>query len=241
MPLSLEFDEAKLIRAYFAAHPRRGTIVDVGAQFGTSFRDYLNEGWRAIAFEPDPSKFEKLAKYEGKPGFTLHKMAVGDKAVASLPFYTSPESTGISSLLAFRDSHQVATHVRVVTLRDILPREGVTGIDYLKIDTEGYDLAILRGHDWAILPEVIMCEFDEIKTRHLGHTYRELADLLTDHGYEVYLSEWAPIVKYGGGYQWRSLATYPCPLHDRNAWGNLVAVAPHAHRDTMAQLVAQHA
>lgn len=241
MPLSLEFDEAKLIRAYFAAHPRVGTIIDVGAQFGTSFRDYLNDGWRAIAFEPDPSKFEKLAKYEGRAGFALHKVAVGEKPIESLPFYTSPESTGISSLLAFRDSHQVATHVRVVVLGDVLKAENIKSIDYLKIDTEGYDLAVLRGHDWSILPEVIMCEFDEIKTRHLGHTYRELADLLTSHGYEVYVSEWAPIIKYGGGYQWRSLLKYPCPLGDANAWGNLVAVAPHGHRNTMSTLVAQHA
>ena len=240
MPLSLEFDEAKLIRSYFATHKRTGTIIDVGAQFGTSFRDYLNEGWRVVAFEPDPSKFEKLAKYDGKPGYTLHRVAVGDKPQESIPFFTSPESTGISSLLAFRESHELATHVRVVMLKDILKQDNVTKIDYLKIDTEGYDLAVLRGHDWTILPELIMCEFDEIKTRHLGHTYRELCDLLVSHGYEVYVSEWAPIIKYGGGYAWRSLTKYPCNLNDPNAWGNLVAVAPHGHRDTLRDLVETH-
>jgi FkbM family methyltransferase len=246
MALSLQYDEAKVIRDYFGRRPRTGAnggsgvIVDVGAQFGTSFRDYLSDGWRALAFEPDATKFDKLAKYEGRPNFTLLKVAVGDVPRDGIPFFTSPESTGISSLVAFRDSHAEAQKVRVVTLADTLREQGIRSIDFLKIDTEGFDLQVLRGHDWSIRPEVILTEFDEIKTRHLGHTYRAIGDLLLSHGYAVWCSEWAPIERYGAGHAWRAVTPYPCDLHHPDGWGNFVAVRSDAGVELMRELLAPH-
>lgn len=250
MALSLQYDEASVIREYFA--PRlagyAGMMVDVGAHFGTSFRNYLSAGWRVIAFEPDSTKFAKLAPYEGKPGFELLKVAVSDASIDAMPFYTSTESTGIASLLAFRESHSLADQVRVVTLKDILQQRQIKQIDFLKIDTEGYDLQVLRGHDWSIRPEVILTEFDEVKTRHLGHHMNAIADLIAARDYEIYVSEWFPLERYGANHQWRCISSYSSQfhpqLHHEDAWGNLIAIRKDeqnvAARDRMRDIIAPH-
>lgn len=241
MALSLQYDEASLIHDYFARHPRPGTMIDVGAQFGTSFRPYLSLGWRVLAFEPDATKFAKLSQYTDRPGFTLRTVAVGESAAEGVQFFTSPESTGIASLVPFRDSHAPAEKVAVTTLASELKAAGIREIDYLKVDTEGYDLRVVRGHDWGIRPEVVMCEMDEVKTRHLGHDYRALGDLLVANGYVVWLSQWAPLVRYGSGHTWHAITPYPCPLHHPDAWGNFVAVRSDANVETMKSLIAPHA
>jgi FkbM family methyltransferase len=240
MALSLQYDEAKIIADYFARHPRQGVIIDVGAHFGTSFKPYLREGWRVYAYEPDSTKLEKIEPFLSNPLFTFSRSAVADTVKEGVQFYTSPESTGIASLVAFRDSHAPSEKVSTTTLAIELKQHGITKLDYLKIDTEGYDLHVLKGHDWSVRPEVIMCEFDEIKTRPQGFGYRAIGDLLRSHDYVVYCSQWAPLVKYGSGHAWHSIAAYPCELHHADAWGNFIAVRGDADVETMAQLVKPH-
>jgi FkbM family methyltransferase len=77
-------------------------MVDVGAHFGSTFKPYLKLGWRVIACEPDSEKHDKLRKHADNPRFTLVTDAVGEIESSSAAFYTSPESTGISSLVPFR-------------------------------------------------------------------------------------------------------------------------------------------
>jgi len=241
MPLSLKYDEASIIRDYFAdrlSPGSNGMMVDVGAHFGTSFRAYLTAGWRVLAFEPDSTKFAKLAPYEQHARFELMKAAVSDAPREAMPFYTSSESTGIASLLAFRKSHTLADSVQVVSLRDVLAERQIRKIDFLKIDTEGYDLQVLRGHDWSIRPEVILTEFDEVKTRHLGHHYDALVDLLVGKDYTVYLSEWFPLERYGANHQWRCISQYPASLHHVDAWGNFIAIRNDAQVKRIADIIA---
>lgn len=225
---------------YFARRPRVGVMIDVGAQFGTSFKPYLKLGWRVVAFEPDSTKLDKLRVWLAHPQMTFYRAAVGEVAREGVQFYTSNESNGISSLVPFRASHSPSEKVDVMTLATVLHKLGIDKIDYLKIDTEGYDLAVLKGHNWSILPEVVMCEFDEIKTRPLGHTYQTIADLLVLRGYEVWCSQWAPLVKYGSGHAWHSFAKYPNALHHPDAWGNFVAVRGGEGAKVMEELIAPH-
>jgi len=241
MALSIEHGEAEIVQAYFDAAPRSGLIVDVGAQFGTSFRKYLAQGWRVIAFEPDPVKLPKLEKYRQNLLLTLFTDAVSDRPVESAPFFTSEESTGISTLAPFRPSHQLATHVRVTTLTRVLDDLRIDHIDFLKIDTEGLDYRVLCGMPFdRITPEVVLCEFDELKTRQSGWDFRTVGDLLLGHGYDVFLSEWQPIVRYGGGYAWRRVSKYPCDLLHADAWGNFIAVRTDASAGRMAELLRPH-
>ena len=69
-----------------------------------------------MAFEPDPDNRQTLEARVGRFGQRVHidPRALGDEAREGVPFYASPESTGISGLTAFRDSHALRTEVERV-------------------------------------------------------------------------------------------------------------------------------
>ncbi|HQY88900.1 MAG TPA: FkbM family methyltransferase [Tepidisphaeraceae bacterium] len=223
-----QFDESALILELIGQQPA-GVMVDVGAHFGSTLKPYLQRGWRVIAAEPDSSKWEKLtalgAGQKFSQNFSLHRDAIGEHDQSSAEFYTSRESTGIASLIPFRESHERSASVRVKSLRSILREESVSQVDFLKVDTEGMDYAVLKGFPFEKMqPKIILTEFDELKTTGRGHDFRSLGDLLVSLNYTVFLSEWFPIVRYGGNHQWRSIRRYPCSLSDPKAWGNFIAV-----------------
>ena len=218
------FSESEAFLEYFS-NRGIGVMIDVGAHFGSTLKPYLQRGWRVIACEPDPAKFPKLQRFDVGPNFTLIKAAVGEFEQEAAEFFTSEESTGISSLTPFRTSHVRSASVSVTTLSRIVEDCDVRDLDFLKVDAEGSDYAVLRGFPWSHLkPEVVLCEFDEKKRSGSEPGYRELGDFLIDRDYCVWMSEWFPIVRDGGNHRWRSVRRYPCELEDPEAWGNYIAV-----------------
>lgn len=218
------FSEAELIAAWFRVHPRKGVMVDVGAHFGESLAPYLKLGWEIHAFEPDPANRAKLKENIDVSKIHLHDCAVSDHEEDGVAFFASPESDGISSLSAFRETHKEVNRVRLTTLDAMLPASVVRRVDFLKIDTEGHDLFVLRGFPWARLqPDVVLCEFEDSKTIPLGYDYKAMGDFLLSKGYQVFLSEWEPIVRYGIQHNWSHFVSYPAKLNNAQGWGNFVA------------------
>jgi hypothetical protein len=112
-----------------------------------------------------------------------------------------------------------------VTLAVALEQHKIEQVHFLKIDAEGSDLFVLQGFPWDwIKPDVVVCEFEDDKTDALGYRFRDLADYLVSQGYEILVSEWYPIKRYGTSHRWRRFVSYPCDLVDPHAWGNLIAV-----------------
>ncbi|WP_153798095.1 FkbM family methyltransferase [Foetidibacter luteolus] len=216
------FSEDDLILKYFEANPRKGIMFDVGVHYGQSFIEYAKMGWQIIGFEPDPINRKYVPKVKN---LKLYENAVSDQDGLELSFYRSRQSTGISSLTPFEKHHKLITTVKTITLSTVIEIERVDTIDYLKIDIEGHDFFALKGFPFSKLqPEIIMCEFEDFKTIPLGYTYKDMANLLVCQDYDVWLSEWYPLRRYGAERIWRDIRTYPTPLFDGNANGNLVAI-----------------
>jgi FkbM family methyltransferase len=197
-------------------------MIDVGAHYGESHRWYLRHGWSVLAFEPDPSDRARIRRRSAR--LEVFDCAISDRAAAAAELFASDESTGISALAPFVASHRPVCRVPVTTLSALFQEGRFRQCDFLKIDTEGHDLFVLKGFPWeAVTPDVILCEFEDRKTVHLGYDHRDLGAFLLDHAYEVYVSEWAPIERYGVEHTWRRLTRYPAPLLDAGGWGNFVA------------------
>lgn len=218
-------DENKIIFDVFQSSAYTGVMCDVGAHHGYSLIPFAKAGWQVFAFEPDPvNRSHLLENSRIYPTVQVDDRAVSDKVEESIPFFTSKESSGVSSLSAFLPSHESSYTVSTTTLDVFFQERGLTRLDYLKIDTEGFDLMVLKGLAWEkVKPSVILCEFEDAKTQKLGYTYQTLADYLVAKGYHVLVSEWRPIVRYGEQHSWRGYFTYPHRLHDEKAWGNLIA------------------
>ncbi|MEQ8558532.1 MAG: FkbM family methyltransferase [Henriciella sp.] len=225
-PDGARVDETEVVSILMA--DRKGAdhvMIDVGAHYGTSANYFAKLGWTVHCFEPDPKNREKLEqRVKNMSNVTIDTRGVSDKTATGVSFYTSPESTGISGLSAFRDSHTESAKIELTTVADIIRERNLTRIDFLKIDVEGLDFSVLKGVPWQKLkPEVVECEFEDAKTVPLGHTWKNVADYLRACGYHVYVSEWHPIVRYGIPHDWRRVFKYPGPHMDSSAWGNFLA------------------
>jgi FkbM family methyltransferase len=221
------YDETDAVAAYLPPKAQ-GTMVDVGAHTGSALASFLESGWKIWAFEPDHKNrsklLERLAAHKNRDLVTLDTRCVSHTSQKNLPFFQSGESTGISGLSAFRDTHVEAQRVDTVSLSDYFAEKEMPAVDFLKIDTEGHDLFVLQGFPWERnRPRVIECEFEDLKSKPLGYSTKDMADFLVGKGYTVYVSEWHPILKYGQRHDWHRLQKYPCDLACYEAWGNLLA------------------
>jgi FkbM family methyltransferase len=202
-------------------------MVDVGAHHGDTMLPFARDGWRVHAFEPDPVNRSYLERsVEGFDNVTVIPDAVSDVR-GQATIYASDQSSGISSLSPFTERHEARAVVNVITLADYISSAGIADVTFLKIDVEGFEQRVLNGFPWTeIQPKIVLAEFEDAKTQPLGYGWNDLARLLTQKGYEVLISEWHPIVAYGGQHKWRRFARYPTALSDPAAWGNLIGVPP---------------
>jgi len=213
-------------------------MLDVGACHGNVLERFAEDGWKVYAFEPDSENRKTLEQRFGKfENVSIDPRAVSNRIESGVPFYRSKISVGISSLSKFHPSHQDAGMVDTVTLDMFCQRHHIEVIDFLKVDTEGYDFFVLRSIPWnRIKPKIIICEFEDRKTVSLGYSFHDLARYLLKQSYHVLVSEWYPVVKYGGTHRWRSLESYPCELTDQDAWGNIIAVLNETHYSRLLKL-----
>jgi len=224
----ISLDEVRLVDAVLRS--RRGpdhTLIDVGAHHGGTLGPFARRGWSVHAFEPDSQNRAHLeAGWGAASNVTIDPRAVSDAAADGVVLYRSPTSTGISALSSFHAEHAAGELVEVTTLERYADEVGLDRVDVLKTDVEGHDLLVLSGFPWGRLhPWVVVCEFEDAKTRGIGYEHRDLGDFLVAQGYRVLLSEWYPIVEYGRRHRHRRFAAWPAELLDEAAWGNFVAFA----------------
>jgi FkbM family methyltransferase len=124
------------------------TLFDVGANIGQTVDTFLRTfpECRIYSFEPSPLIFETLkAKFGRDARCHLENLALGDQ-VGTLPFQVTKDHSVNDSLLEPAwDAKAKTVMVPVSTLDENCQQHRIETIDYLKIDTQGYDLNVLRG------------------------------------------------------------------------------------------------
>jgi len=204
-----------------------GLMIDVGAHYGESLGIFAESGWEVHAFEPDLDNRKRLEMCVAKNNkVKINTYAVSNKSENNVDFFKHRTSTGASGLLAYQSKHKYAGKVNTITLDMYIRRKNICSVDFLKIDAEGYDLFVLQGllSLNKIRPKMIMCEFEDSKTKILGYTFHDIANFLQSHKYNLIVSEWYPIIEYGSQHYWRKFFEYPNALSDPNAWGNILAL-----------------
>jgi FkbM family methyltransferase len=147
--------ELRLLGALVSKLDQR-VLIDVGAERGGVAQELLRAGAQQVhAIEPHPENAQELHdRFAGDRRVRVHEYALGDRdGVAELHVSTDPQGGIVPfghTLLERDDTDQIAWRGTVeVTCRSLaslvcseeLPRR----VGILKIDTEGNDLAVVRG------------------------------------------------------------------------------------------------
>jgi FkbM family methyltransferase len=227
----------KFFKKKFRQQETRLTLIDVGAAAGSFSLLYSKKGWKVFAVEPDDENRARLLNnirvYHCDIDVDTH--AISD-VETKMPFYTSDVSAGIKGLNQFHASHRMYKEVDTITLTTFCKQKNIGDFNFLKIDTEGYDLNVLKGMDFKLHQvEVIMCEYDDNKTARLGYHLADMTNYLKENGFIPIISEWYHLTEYGKGHKWKRFTTNINEV-DPNSWGNIIAVKPNLF-DSMATIL----
>ncbi len=193
-----------LLAAHLMLTTPRPYFFGIGANDGVThdplypfIRDF---GWRGIQIEPIPEAFAALQRNYSNLGHVallqaaiglqdgfakIYTVEVSDQETMTMSLHSS---FGRDMLLRGKQWHPQLEHymiereVPVVSFSTLLNRIGDEKVDVIKIDTEGYDLEILRTIDFArVSPSLIIAEHANISRQEKI----EMADILLDNGYRV--------------------------------------------------------
>lgn len=135
--------------AIASAHPGELVVIDVGAHTGDwtfQARESLDRHGRigtTYSFEPTPSTFEGLAsRFSRDSSVRVFPLAVSETP-GTRALYIGGHLAGTNSLV---ESHVgPSVQVEVTSVDEFLGQHEIDRVAILKSDTEGHDLAVLRG------------------------------------------------------------------------------------------------
>jgi len=139
-------EELDFLRAHT---PAGGVFVDVGANVGTYamvLARHVGERGKVIAIEPHPITHARLAFNRAASSFTQVTLVAAAAGLSDgeLMIETDGDNLGASHIVSGEHSGN-AIRVPSLRLRRILGGAGVSHIDALKIDVEGYEDRVLTG------------------------------------------------------------------------------------------------
>ena len=139
-------EELDFLRKYT---PAGGVFVDVGANVGTYamvLARHVGSGGTVIAIEPHPVTHARLAFNNSASGYTQVKLAAAAAGPSDgeLMIETDGDNLGASHVVTGAASRK-AFKVPSLRLQRILDEAGVSRVDALKIDVEGFEDRVLTG------------------------------------------------------------------------------------------------
>ncbi|MBN2169485.1 MAG: FkbM family methyltransferase [Actinobacteria bacterium] len=150
-------------------HKKKGFYVDVGAYDpvrSNNTMKFYRKNWSGINIEPDSTCLEKIASRR-KRDMNLN-IGIGSEFSKGTLYSFLPATRSTFSEAVARELIEKGLTLTGKNEVEIWPLSLVfekyrpdQGIDFLSIDTEGYDLQVIKSNDWKrFKPEVICIESD---------------------------------------------------------------------------------
>jgi FkbM family methyltransferase len=170
---------------------RGGFYVDVGAnnphRFSNTKRFYL-KNWKGINIEANPIKLNEF-RAERKRDINLN-IGIANKK-GRLNFYRfTPDTVSTFSKIESEKSQkrgyilEQVTKIEVNTLENILDKYiDVKYIDFLSIDTEGYDTEVLLSNNWQKYRPKLICIESLARFKDGKDLIKQQDEILQSNGY----------------------------------------------------------
>ncbi|MBT8457149.1 MAG: FkbM family methyltransferase [Rhodobacteraceae bacterium] len=164
-------------------------VFDVGANVGKYSEAILRSTNAEVhAFEPIPINLERLREIQNKSNGRLivNQVGVGD-VPGMLELAYNPDATAHASFLNNVNeipyiNNEAMIEVEVTTLDIYAKKHSLTAIDFIKIDTEGFEAEVLTGMSNILSsapPKMVQIEFNTHQMLR-GHSIYTLSQLLPD-------------------------------------------------------------
>lgn len=174
-------------------------FLDVGANVGATARRFIQEFPRArvFAFEPVPDVFESLcAGVADLPGVTPIPSAVGSTngqttlRVMQDRLFSSvlPPSERGRDYFGEQMREMGVVQVPLVTLDAWAASQGISYVDAIKIDVQGYELEVLRGAAGLLEQGVLAvnCEAQLVPEYRGAATFTDIDLFLRERGFQLH-------------------------------------------------------
>jgi FkbM family methyltransferase len=182
--------------------------MDIGANIGIFTMDVKRRSrGDGHAFEPIPDTFhilERNVSLLDRSDVHLFNMAIGSQDQSEISFTFFPNMPGNStSLRSLKDDnkpvmdqifgketsdflYQTETRTALVrTLSSVIREQGISSVDYLKIDVEGGEISVLDGIEdmhWPMIKQVAV-------EAHTSQLREQVCETLSRRGFEVYTDQ----------------------------------------------------
>jgi FkbM family methyltransferase len=178
------------------------TIFDIGANVGYyswHFSHIAGRTGEVYAFEPVPDTYTALDQainqnYRLKNVRLINK-AVGEKSeVREIHSPANHQQASLGTLTAgsWLDSPVMSYPVSVISIDDYVKENSVTKLDFIKLDTEGYELMTLKGAVQTLtkLSPILCLQLCSIWFEDCGYCAADLIPILEATGYQhFYLAQ----------------------------------------------------
>jgi len=180
-------------------------VIDIGANVGIFTMAVKLKAPKATvyAFEPIPDTFQILeqnVRLLGCSDIHLYNVAIGSQDHVEQAFTFFPNMPGNSTAIpALKDEQKQVTDqifgkelsdflmqpetriVQVRTLSSVIREQGITSVDFLKVDVEGGEISVLEGIEemhWPIFKQVAV-------ETHNAQLREQVSEILVQHGFEA--------------------------------------------------------
>jgi FkbM family methyltransferase len=169
-------------------------FLDTGANIGyfSLLAAAKKPGAKIFAFEPSSLAFEKLKQHIRENNFqnimAIQAAAGDDESEADL-FLSAPENSGMSSLA--KPENYMGRHEKVSVIRidDWFHQVRLKKISVVKIDVEGFELAVLKGMQKVIqdFQPLIISEINQQTLSAFGCNPQDIFTFMGKQGYEKFV------------------------------------------------------
>ncbi|HMG72616.1 MAG TPA: FkbM family methyltransferase [Pyrinomonadaceae bacterium] len=176
------------------------TFVDVGANIGylsACAASFVGHSGEVHAFEPVPEIYQRLnrfAQLNPKSKIFTNQLALGEREGEAEIGLSSSGNIGQNTMVNGYEQQGIAEEkvaVKVKRLDEYLLTRDIRRVSVIKIDTEGFELLVLKGLDRFLeqsrdgkFPALIV-EVSPDAYPLLGRSLNELQDFLTQYGYSI--------------------------------------------------------
>lgn len=175
------------------------SYLDIGAHHPVYLSNtflFYKKGAKGVCIEPDPELFKAIKRRRGRD--TCLNVGIAGKSEKSVDYYVLTSKTlntfskeeaeaAVASGNYGKQKIEKVIKIPLVAINEVMEKHFNRTPNFVSIDTEGFDLQILKSFDFSkYRPEVICVETSEIIGKNKIIKNEELIDFMKGKDYFVY-------------------------------------------------------